>query len=72
MRVTLIDRHGHLLPFVDREIIDALIYHLRDTGAAAYLGESVSGVAPIETDHGARVRIDLALTPVTELSEAPC
>ena len=60
VRVTLIDRHAHLLPFVDREIIDALIYHLRDTGASLHLGETVSGVAPIETDHGARVRIDLA------------
>jgi len=41
VRVTLIDAHPHLLPFVDGEIIDALVYHLRDHDVTMRLGEKV-------------------------------
>lgn len=41
VRVTLIDARPQLLPFVDSEIIDALIYHLRDHDVTMRLGEVV-------------------------------
>src|SRR5262249_15468727 len=44
VRVTLIDMHHQLLPFVDREIIDALTYHLRSNRATLHLGETVSEI----------------------------
>jgi len=31
--VTVIDQHPTLLDFVDREIVDALCYHLRERGS---------------------------------------
>lgn len=44
VRVTLVDMQEQLLPFVDREIVDALIYHMRDTGVVFQLGEGVESV----------------------------
>ena len=44
VRVTLIDARAQLLPFVDREIMDALVYHLRANRATLHLGEKVSSV----------------------------
>ena len=44
VRVTLVDMEEQLLPFVDREIVDALIYHMRDTGVVFQLGEGVESV----------------------------
>lgn len=41
VRVTLIDARPHLLSFVDSEIIDALIYHLREHDLITRLGEVV-------------------------------
>jgi NAD(P) transhydrogenase len=60
VRVTLIDQRSRLLPFVDAEIIDALVYHMRQNRVTLRLGETVSGLEPIEDDHGERVRIHLA------------
>ena len=60
VRVTLIDMHAQLLPFVDREIIDALTYHLRSNRATLHLGEKVTQVEPYVDEHGRHVRIDLA------------
>jgi len=60
VRVTLVDSHAQLLPFVDRELIDALSYHLRDNRVTLYLGETVAAVEPFEDEHGRRVRINLA------------
>jgi NAD(P) transhydrogenase len=60
VRVTVIDMHERLLPFVDREIIDALVYHLRDTGSTVFLNEKVSHVEPFKDDRGDHVRVDLA------------
>jgi NAD(P) transhydrogenase len=60
VRVTVIDMHERLLPFVDREIMDALIYHLRDTGGTVFLNEKVSHVEPFTDDRGSHVRVDLA------------
>ena len=60
IRVTLIDKLARLLPFVDSEIIEGLIYHLRRNRATLRLGEEVSAIEPIEDDRGERVRIHLA------------
>jgi NAD(P) transhydrogenase len=60
VRVTIIDMHERLLPFVDREIIDALIYHFRDTGGTLYLNEKVSHVEPFADERGSHVRVNLA------------
>src|ERR1700752_4066124 len=42
--VTLIDQRPVILDFVDREIVDALAYHLRQMGATFRLGEKVTRV----------------------------
>ena len=60
VRVTLIDKRERLLPFVDGEIIDALIYHLRQNRMTIRLGEEVSALEPISDEKGERVRIHLA------------
>lgn len=43
-RVTLIDQRPVILEFVDREISEALCYHLRQRGAIFRLGEKVTSV----------------------------
>ena len=60
VHVTLIDMRARLLPFVDSEIGEALAYHMRQNRVTLRLGESVSGIEPIEDDHGPRVKIHLA------------
>jgi NAD(P) transhydrogenase len=60
VRVTLIDTRPELLPFVDREIMDALVYHLRSSRAILHLGETVSGVEQYQDEHGQHVRLRLA------------
>jgi NAD(P) transhydrogenase len=60
VRVILIDARTQLLPFVDREIMDALVYHLRETRATLHLGERVSSVESYRDDHGNHVRLSLA------------
>jgi NAD(P) transhydrogenase len=60
VRVTLIDQRARLLPFVDAEIIDALAYHMRQNRVTLRLGESVSGLEPVDDEHGQRVHIHLA------------
>ncbi len=60
VRVTLIDKRPRLLPFVDAEIIETLAYQLRQNRVTLRLGEEVSGIEPIDDEHGARVNIHLA------------
>jgi NAD(P) transhydrogenase len=60
LHVTLIDARAQLLPFVDREIIEALVYHLRASRAILHLGETVSSVEAYHDDHGDHVRLLLA------------
>jgi NAD(P) transhydrogenase len=59
VRVTLIDARAQLLPFVDREIMDALVYHLRENRATLHLGEQVSSVEAYHDEHGHHVRLGL-------------
>jgi NAD(P) transhydrogenase len=44
VRVTLIEKRDRLLEFADREIIEALSYHLRDARVTMRLGEEVESV----------------------------
>ena len=49
MMVTVIDMREQLLDFVDREMIEALAYHLRRSGVTFRLGEKVNSIA-VEDD----------------------
>ena len=70
--VTLIDQRPQILDFVDREIVDALSYHLRQMGATFRLGEKVTrvGIDPLrdrvfaELESGKRVQGDVLLYAV--------
>jgi NAD(P) transhydrogenase len=42
IRVTLIEQHPHILEFIDREIVEALSYHLRELEVVFRLGERSS------------------------------
>ncbi len=60
VRVTLIDKRQRLLPFMDAEIVAALIYQLRQNRVTLRLGEEVSGIEPIKDEYGERVKLHLA------------
>jgi NAD(P) transhydrogenase len=60
VRVTLIDKRNRLLPFVDSEIVDALVYHLRQNRVTLRLGEEVNSLEPVRDEKGERVHIRLA------------
>jgi NAD(P) transhydrogenase len=52
IKVTIIDQRPTLLDFVDRELIEGLLYHMRRRGATFRLGETVASVG---TDAQGRV-----------------
>ena len=60
IRVTLVDRYPRLLDFVDGELVDTLVYHLRQKRVTLRLNEEVTNVEPFEDDRGEHVRIRLA------------
>jgi NAD(P) transhydrogenase len=60
VRVTLVDKRTRLLPFVDGEIVDAFVYHLRQNRVTLRLGEEVKSLEPILSEKGERVQIRLA------------
>ena len=47
VRVTLIDKREHLLDFIDAEIVDTLIYHLRENRVTLRLSEEVTAIERI-------------------------
>jgi NAD(P) transhydrogenase len=59
VRVTLIDKRDRLLPFIDSEITDALVYHMRDNRVVMRLNEGVKSLTPIDCANGPRVCIEL-------------
>ena len=59
IRVTLIDRFPRLLHFVDGEIVDTLVYHLRQNRVTLRLDEEVTWAEPFEDERGERVNIRL-------------
>ena len=68
VRVTLIDKRGRLLPFVDEEVVDALTYQLRENRVTMRFNESVHHLETIDDEHGPRVKIhlDSGKTIITE------
>ncbi len=59
IRVTLIERDTRLLDFVDSELIDTLVYHLRQKRVTLRLNEEVTWMEPFDDERGAHVRIKL-------------
>jgi NAD(P) transhydrogenase len=61
VRVTVVDKRERLLDFVDREIIDTLVYQMRKHRVTLRLGEEVEGLsyAAEEGEQDARVRVRL-------------
>ena len=59
IRVTLIERDPRLLDFVDSELIDTLVYHLRQKRVTLRLNEEVTWMEPFDDERGAHVRIRL-------------
>jgi NAD(P) transhydrogenase len=57
--VTLIDMRDRLLPFVDYELVDNLVHHLRQDRLTLRLGEEVASVETYKHRSGDRVRISL-------------
>lgn len=64
VRVTLVDMRTRLLSFVDDEIIDTLIYHMREGRMTLWLGEEVSRILnddpsePVSLELGSGKKID--------------
>lgn len=50
-RVTVIDRRQRLLTFVDEEIIDALVYHMRQYRATFRLNEEITSIELLDDIH---------------------
>jgi NAD(P) transhydrogenase len=55
VRVTLIDKRERLLPFVDHEIIDSLVYQMRQSRVTLRLGEELAEIARV--DGGVRITL---------------
>jgi len=60
VRVTLIDMRPRLLDFVDAEIVESLIYHLRERRVTLRLAEEVSSIELVRENGMNRVRTRLA------------
>lgn len=60
VRVTLIEKYPRILPFIDSEIIEALVYQLRQNRVTVRVGEEVSDIESISDHRGDRVKIHLA------------
>ena len=59
VKVTLIDKRNQLLSFIDSEIMETLIYHLRQNRVVLRLGEEVNEIEML-SDSAESVRIHLA------------
>ena len=55
-RVTLVEMSDRLLEFVDHEIVDALVYHMRQQRVTLRLGENVRSIEPCDTRYGTGVK----------------
>jgi NAD(P) transhydrogenase len=62
IRVTLIEQRPQILEFVDREIVEALSYHLRELEVAFRLGEKVVAVETDENRNRVTARLESAKT----------
>ncbi len=57
VRVTLVEGKGELFDFLDREIVEALQYQMRQMGIALRFGEKVAKICEIDspTNHGVKM-----------------
>lgn len=62
IRVTLIEQQNQILEFVDREIVEALSYHLRELDVAFRLGEKVVAVETEENRNRVTARLESGKT----------
>ena len=69
-RVTLVEVGERLLDFVDHEIVDALVYHMRQQRVTLRLGENVRSIEKAKTRFGAGVktRLESGKEFVTEMA----
>ncbi|MHB8474126.1 MAG: Si-specific NAD(P)(+) transhydrogenase [Gammaproteobacteria bacterium] len=68
VKVTLMDGRTDVLNFLDKEIVDELVHHMRDNGVVLRTGEKVAGVERAENgqvitclESGKRMRSDLIM-----------
>jgi len=47
-KVTVVDKRATILEFLDHEILEALMFHMREEGVTFRFGEEVTGVAEVE------------------------
>lgn len=73
--VTIVDGRTEILGFLDREIVDEFVHHLRDRGVNLRLGETVDSVEHIDRGRvavhlasGKRIRADMVLFASGRLS----
>ena len=59
VRVTVVEMRDRLLSFIDHEIVDALIYHMRQQRVTLRLGEQVKSIEPCDTRYGKGVKTSL-------------
>jgi len=66
--VTVVDGRTEILGFLDREIVDEFVHHLRDRGVQLRLGETVDSVEHIDRNRiavhlesGKRIKADMVL-----------
>ncbi len=65
IEITLLDTRDRILGFVDRELIEALKYHLRRSGVTFRLGETVNSIT-VEDDGMVTARLESAKTVTAE------
>ncbi len=58
-RVTLVEMQERLLDFVDHEIVDALVYHMRQQRVTLRMGERVRSIEACDTRYGTGVKTSL-------------
>jgi len=75
IKVTLIDGRPHMLDFLDRELVDELLHHMRDRGVVLRLGEKVASVERMENgqvvthlESGKRLTTDTVLVAAGRMS----
>lgn len=59
VRVTIVDQRPRLLPFVDSEVIDALVYHMRSSRVTLRMQETVKSVARGTNGNSDRICVEL-------------
>lgn len=56
VRVTIVEMRERLLTFIDHEIVDALVYHMRQQRVTLRLGEKVKSITHTDTRYGKGVK----------------